>query len=156
MSDWATSAITWCAPSSLPVTTMPRTAVVHERLAVIVGLGDEGVHPFPHASTTLDGWPSHVGVAMTRISALRTSGRISGHLVAVALVVAHTWLHVVIGEAHDIDLDVVSSQGIGDDVQERVGVRPLGAGFQVQFKKSHACLGRYPDEAGGTVDELAG
>jgi hypothetical protein len=49
----ATSLITWCAPSSLPVTTTPATRC-RRPAAPLVGLGDQRVHPLEDALVTLE------------------------------------------------------------------------------------------------------
>ena len=44
----------------------------------VVRLLEESIHTLKHRLATLDGWPSQIGVAMTRMSASRTRLRSAG------------------------------------------------------------------------------
>src|SRR3954452_2603983 len=79
LTAWASSAMTWCAPSSLPVTTNPATRLnatgspsssVSESIASIRSMT---------RLTTLEGWPNQVGVASTRISDESSFSWTGGH-----------------------------------------------------------------------------
>src|SRR5258705_7917154 len=55
-----------------------RDLAVGGHAVVVVGLVEEGVHALAHALAMLDGWPSQIGVPITRMSAARMRARSLG------------------------------------------------------------------------------
>ena len=74
------SPITWCAPSSLPTTTTPATRLYATGVWPSSRVSERKASIRSKATfDTLDGWPNHVGMAISRMSEARMRSRICGH-----------------------------------------------------------------------------
>jgi hypothetical protein len=107
-----------------------RDAVVGHRSPLVVGLGDQRVHPLEHALRDARGL-SQPGRGsddedLRREHALEDLRP----LVAVALVAGDPGLDVEVGDADQVGVDARALQGVDHHARERLGVRLGGGGLE--------------------------
>ena len=101
-----------------------RDAVVGDRrLAVVACLGEERVHPFERTFETLEGWPSHVGIAMIRISDARMRARIAGHSSSSEMASEITRSRSGVYEPDDVGLDDSSGERLRVQTRQVARIR---------------------------------